>query len=61
MCIMTFFSLYHVFVLIFCMASETTCQQEHVCKQITDCKCQFEDDGAILDISSEGNTDGTPR
>ena len=33
----------------------------HLCKQINDCICKYLDDGTILDLTSLGNKDGTPR
>ncbi|XP_045169679.2 uncharacterized protein LOC123532334 [Mercenaria mercenaria] len=36
-------------------------QTPHVCVGINECKCKFQDDDTVIDITSLGNTDGSPR
>jgi hypothetical protein len=35
--------------------------QLHVCVGINECKCQFQDDQSIIDLTSLGHKDGSPR
>lgn len=54
--------LVHVFLVLFpVFTKDVITQNLHVCTGINECKCKFQDDGTVIDLTSLGNKDGSPR